>query len=341
MTFSDVLLPSFLALSLLGCDGREHPAPQAIRAGLTIGAVLRSFEAEWKLRTADEMTTRISSLAGVVLGQTPETVDASVVDAAVKSHAQEVVWTEKLALPRPLVVLSFSDKDDIKVSNAGVEDDVAVDGDDIGEQGARAVAADAIARLTKYGLIDTNAFDLTQAVVSHLMHGASPGNEQPTPKILQYRFVMNRLIDGLPFLNSGLVIMVHRNGQIASIRVGGASVHSSVQAGVEQPTGNGSAFNAATTVDAINKRFWSEHPDAVGVKSRTFYAFRGGEGSGLIEPRQVVLYSRQYTVADGRTAITKGRYLSYSFQSATDEPEVLDGAPVASPTGDVPTRLRQ
>ena len=312
-------------------------ADLSVAGGPAVGTAVGAFEAYWPSRASAELAQRVAAVSRALMNG-PKS-EATAFQAFTDQHAGSTDrWSELTNYGgAPVHVEYYPGRDDLRVSNLTLEDDASLV-TDVGEAGARKVAANAIAMLASDGVIDASRFDLASAEVSHKMHGISRSTEQPAPAIIQYRFNLRRRINGIEFAHNGLRVAVHRNGSVASIRVGGAEIKSAVSSGAEQPLGRGSAFATKLTSTDANARHRKDFPDARGVKSRLMYVFPDGEDSGIIEPRQMVLFSRPHTPPGGQTVLSKGQYIAYSLRSATDAPKLVSGVPKPSPTADIPQR---
>lgn len=198
---------------------------------------------------------------------------------------------------------------------------------DIGEQAAKTLATKALKQLSDAQVIVASRYDISSAEISHTMHGISASTEQPAPHILQYRYLMRRQINGIEFAHNGVRIVVHRDGAIASIRVGGAEIRSSTAGAAETPVGSGSTFVPTVTGSNVAARFAVEFPSARGVKSNLMYVFPNGLDSGMIEPRYVYRYANSYTAPDGTVSLAGARQVAYSLRDPTDVPVLISGAP--------------
>jgi hypothetical protein len=330
------LAATFVIALAANCANQAPPTAtrSALTTSITPGQTMASFEAYYPTRSSTEIGSRLVAIADAALGT--QGADTSPLLALSQRHVQTGPWSEAVSYQNTMFNIEyFPATDDVRVSNMNVKGNRSA-AQDVGEVGARAVAAKVLSKLDADQIIPAANYDLSTAQVSHTMHGSSQSNQEPTPSILEYRFLLRRRLNGIEFLNNGVLISVSRTGDVASIRLGGALVKSVVSAdGSEQPTGSGQTFAAATTSAALSTRFTAEIPNAVGVKSRLWYVFSNADGTGLIEPRQVVLYSQSHSVPGGQTALSKGRYLAYSFHGVNDQPSYLTGIPVPAPTGDV------
>jgi hypothetical protein len=306
-------------------------------SGPTKGSRLGVFEAYWPQRTSAELSARLAGAARGMVGASK--AEASLFAPIVEAHASMPdLWSEVTTDLGPRIhVEYYPAKDDLRVTNLDVMDDLSTD-QDVGEDGARSVAAGVLASLAADGLLDATHYDVAQAEVSHVMTGVAEAKQQLNPTIQQYRFLMRRRINGIDFMHNGVLIAVHRNGRPAFTRFGGAEIRANSVDGAEQPIGRGSTLAVDVTATEVQARHSAAFPTARGVKSRLFYVFPDGEDSGMVEPRQVVLYSTPHTTPDGHVAISKGRYLAYSIRSVAEQPKYISGDPKPSASADVKVR---
>ena len=107
---------------------------------------------------------------------------------------------------------------------------------EVDEATARDLMKDAVGRLVAAGVVRAQDYDPAGASLAWRKVGGGRMDESVVDKILEYRFTLLRQINGVPFVNAGIRVGVHRAGKVSSLRVGGAEVLSARQGAVEVPT---------------------------------------------------------------------------------------------------------
>jgi hypothetical protein len=298
----------------------EQPPPQASMA--TLG----TFEAYWPQRTAAESGTRIATLASEMLAAPG--LSTAPFQAIATAHASDTNrWSENVVVQGAhLHVEYYPSRDDLRIDNIDAEANVDTN-TDIGEAGAKGVVNGVLDSLHAAGVVDRSRFDLSKAEVGYTQKGEGWSTDHVVSQIIQYRFTLMREINGINFAHAGLQVVVHRNGQIVSIRLGGAEVRSVITGGVEQPQGTGTLFSQTVSAADVLARHMAAKPDSRAVKSDLAYVFPDGEDSGHVEAMQMISYARGVTMPDGRIALAKVRRLGYSLRDATAAPKELSGVP--------------
>ncbi len=318
------------SLVLSSCGTAESPSLErtaSSKAQITATSV-GVFESYWPKRTVTDLGQRLAVIAGILTNVTPP--DTATYEAIVSRHQADVArWIDAdSSHGNRLSIVYDPTRDDLHATNLDVEENRAVSVMlDIGENAAKAAVANVLNQLSNAQVIVASRYNIASAEISHTMHGMSLSTEQPAPQVLQYRYLLRRQINGIDFAHNGVSIVVHRNGAIANIRVGGAEIRSSSAGTAETPVGSGSTFVPMVTASDVAARFAAELPDARGVKSSLMYVFPNGLDSGMIEPRYVYRYSRSYTAPDGTVSLAKARLVAYSLHNPADASTLIAGAP--------------
>jgi hypothetical protein len=331
-----------LFIATLGCDGRSRStsiksADLVATAGVTVGQTVGVFSAYWPSRGTTEIGQRMATVANVLLDGSA--VVPSVFQAALPGDVQTMRdWGQTTSLGGVSIHTHyFPAQDDLRIENIDVMNDIGT-GQDIGESAARAQAGKVLSALGAASVLDATRYDLSRAVLSYRMGGVSPSTSAPVPQIIQYRYLLRRLINGIEFAHNGVLIAIHRSGKIASIRLGGAEVTSAIVDGVEQPVGTGTTFAVQLAPADLDEQFASTFPAARSVKQTLMYVFPAGESSGTVEPREVVRFSLPSVLPSGSTVLSKAQHLAYSLRSPDDPPVYISGVPTPNPEADVQHR---
>ncbi|HEX4406957.1 MAG TPA: hypothetical protein VH560_19095 [Polyangia bacterium] len=239
-------------------------------------------------------------------------------------------WAEKIAIGAAnLHVEYYPQFDDLRVNNLDVEDQLNPSAD-VGEAGARAVLSSVVAKLASANIIAASQYDTSTAELGYTKHMEGVSTETVVPQVLQYRFTLRRRINGIDFANAGMRVVVHRDGRLAALRIGGGDVKSIVTAGVEEPTGKGYRFNSVVDSAAIISRFAKETPDARGVRHRLMYVIM--PGTGMVEPRHVVFSAHSSDDGHGDIVIARATHAAYSLADASAAPVSLSDPPASTKT---------
>jgi hypothetical protein len=343
----------FAVLSLTGCGqatpnepesqadpGSQAPAPQPPAAPKSYAA----FEAVWPKLSSAEVAARAHHAAQIVLGRPlPLAAFKCGADHALE-HAEE--WDDFPLGDQQLHVKYYAAKNDLRVTNEALTRENEEDFDRpnaLGESQAREVALAAFRQMAKDELVRAEHYADLQFKVgtTDFLMGSSLSSEMRRV-VTQYRFLANRRLNGIAFMNAGFSVGVHVSGGISQLRVGGAEVRS-LGAGSgssadakptlpELPLGKGNVFLSAFDAELAKGRFQQDFPAAVVDWSDLRYVLPdAATGPTVIEPLHVVSFANHY-----ESSVSRRQYVGYPVRdpdgarvlvSEPPTPEDNDGTP--------------
>ena len=343
------LLISQVALLLVAC-GQSSPAePSGNRSAPNVSdadqqpaqdpALAREFGAfqiEWRKPSSSELAGRAQRVSEIMAGATFGSTEF------VRNVPERLQNTLHFQPTQEIDVAYYVGADDLRVSNFALLDDISSP-KDVGENVARAIFQQTFDKLADAGLLGRQDYDLALVEPSKTITtlGSSISSTE-VAVVNTYDFLLRRSINGIPFMNAGLRVNVHRSGQIAGIRLGGAhllSVRPDVKntprglthtQGVngaatttslaEVPTGAGFVFGGAVDAASHQKRFKRELSRASADRSGVYYmlpmsSVADTKTSPVVEPLFIFSYSNRYGVVASRR-----RYVGYSLRDPAAPP---------------------
>lgn len=332
-----VVLPLVVVtiMGLVSCtssSGDSSGLQETGRPLTAVGAQLGVFEAQWPQRSAAEVAERLRQVTNALLGRS-DVAATEFADVAAAHDQQKTRWSERHQVGTAALHIEYYPQfDDLRVENDDVNGDMNPS-KDVGEAASRATLAKTVAALASAGLLQPEHFDVGHAELGYTKHMEAAANETPVQKIAQYRYTVRRQINGIDFAQAGLRVVVHADGRVASIRLGGATVASTLKNGVETPTGKGHMITRQVSEDALVARHASEERNSRGTKHRLMYVFPPGSSGGLIEPRHVVYFARASGPEAG-AVLSRAQYLGYSITDPTAPALLLSDPPAPQSPSD-------
>lgn len=342
-----VVIPQLVLL--VGCGQASPGEPRATRASSSGGVPaheatqdptatkkLGAFQVQWSKPSSSELATRAQRVSEIVM-------DSSLGSSEFVRGVPERLQSNIRFQPTPdLDVAYYVGADDLRVSNSALLDDISSP-KDVGEAGARAIFEQTFDKLVSAGLVERHDYDLSQAEPSKTITTSGSSISSAEVEVVNsYDFLLRRSINGIPFMNAGLRVNVHRGGQIAGIRLGGAMPLSirptagvsspglthvqgvgSGAAGAalaEIPTGDGFIFDGRVDAVSHQKRFKMEFSRARADRNGVYYmlpmsAVADAKSSPVVEPMYIFSYSNLY----GDVA-SRRRYVGYSLRDPAAPP---------------------
>jgi hypothetical protein len=366
------LLVSTLLVSIAACTDAAQPgAPGTIGDPDTSGpapgsptppagaTVFGSFEASWPAVTPDEAAGKAHRGAEIMLGRAVPL--QPFVDSARRALAGSDVWDAFPLGDGVLHVKYYTRRNDLRMNNELLNTESEADfapRDTISEPQAHAVATDTFRKLAAAGMIDADHYRGLQFKVSTIQFLTGTSGSSDTRRVVtQYRFLANRRLNGIAFMNAGFSVGVHVSGQLSHLRFGGAQVSSRMAGAApagspartaasavqdalghgvrpldEVPSGGGTTFAAAFDEQRAKARFEKEQPFAkVDWSGLRYILADDAQGPTIIDPLYVVTFS---THRD--RVVSRRQYAGYSLRNphAAPVPVVLSNAPTPNDTGD-------
>jgi hypothetical protein len=203
---------------------------------------------------------------------------------------------------------------------------------ELSEQKAQGIAHAAFGALAAAGLVNArNLADLGPEVALTKVGIAAPG-EMAKEYVTEYAFTWLQHLNGIPFANAGVRIVVDRTGALARVRLGEVLVASRPVSNGDLPAGAGYEFSVQVDDAQIEARFAAERPSARTVLSRIMYIVPDGVASAVIEPLHVFSFSvTSDNPADTLPALSRRTTLGYSIRDPTAKPHEF-ATPRASQT---------
>jgi len=320
----------------------SSPDQSAAPAGQVSSALeYAAFEVSWPRPTAAQVDTRATSALEIMLGQQlPERpFSRQLADASVKS----VSFSAALGSATPKISGRYRHgADELLLNNRALELDVR-SATDIGAAAARARFVDTMQQLDDAAVIDESLFDLNQAIVSQTktVTGSNDTDAQ-VERVVSYDFLARQSFNGIPFVNSGVRVSVHRSGAISGLRVGGAVAAATLEHGRLRPRAPGYVFRATVDEKYYQERFTKEFPRAQVNSKGLLYMLplsvnpEAGQKQ-LLEPEYVFNFANRLG-----EIVSRRRYVGYSLSnpaapahelSPTATPNISGDARPATPPG--------
>ena len=299
--------------------GTDEPGVISNPASATDGAQLAAFAATVPVRSPIEAAGRLWQMARLL---DPSLEESPLLEAASRAGPGKP-WASSGSSVRDVRV-AYSPKNDIALV---VDRDVERVGDgalaaDKGPDAALSVADETVKRLEAAGVVGANDFDFKKAQVAPKLSatGRSDSTSPPEFKVVGYQIVMLREVNGIPFYNARLTLLVRRDGVLESVMLFGPELESVKSAGTELPTGSGYSFTRTVSDAAIDGRHAkSAPPRKESGAGTTMYFLPLDTTAGIVEPLRVFSYTPTYT--DGkRTSFARRQTVGYSLRDANAAP---------------------
>lgn len=326
---------SFVALLVLlasACareEAEQAPPPPAIDSS---GAQeFAAFEISWPRPSSAQVDARAKTLSEVMLGQAlaEHPFAQQLKDAATSSPAFNASLRGSNMMGR-----YRHGADELLLNNNNLLED-ATSAVDIGETAARARFVDIVQQLNDASLVDGQLFDLNAAIVSQTKFSTgSSDSDNQVDHVLSYDFLVRQSLNGIPFVNAGVRVSVHRSGAIAAIRLGGAVAAASVQKGRVHPLAPGYVFRAKVDEKYFQERFATEYPNAQlnskGILYMLPYSVDPEAGQKqVLEPEYVFNFANHYG-----GIVARRRYVGYSLSNPSAPAHDMSPPPTPNITGD-------
>jgi hypothetical protein len=318
------LLFSTLLLVTACSQASENQAPNgnntpggANRAAVAQGQqVYSAFEVSWARPSVKDVAARTRAVAEVMLGERlPE--HSLETELAASNTPGRLMFGAALGSAQADFLGEYRHgADELVLDNRKLGSDIS--GTDIGEAAARSRCTDALQHLADAGVLDRSLFDINTAVMTKTLQGEGTSDTSDLREsVVSYDFMLRQQLNGVPFVNAGLRINVHRSGAIQSIRIGGARIAAKSEKGVLKPTAPGYDFSAQLDTKYYGSRFAQEFAQgeirSEGVKYMLPKSVDPEAGQKqVLEP----LYVFQYSNHDG-TYAGRRRYVGYSISNPT------------------------
>jgi hypothetical protein len=337
LLFSTLLLASATACSQASQD--QAPIGNHVPAGANQAAVAQSqvysaFEVSWGRPSVKDVAARTRGVAEVMLGERlPE--HSLETELAASNAPGRLTFGAALGSAQADFLGEYRHgADELVLDNRKLGSDIS--GADIGEAAALNRCADALQHLADAGVLDRALFDMSTAVMTKTLQGEGTSDTSDLREsVVSYDFMLRQQLNGVPFVNAGVRISIHRSGAIQSIRIGGARAAAKSEAGVLQPSPPGYTFRAKLDTKYYGGRFAQEYPQgeirSEGVKYMLPKSVDPEAGQKqVIEPLYVFQYSNHDGVYAGRR-----RYVGYSLSNPSAP--AVDLETVAPPAQEITT----
>lgn len=333
------------SLVLLGC-GQGTPRELESHADAPPGSDATAkryaaFEAAWPKVSSAEVAARAHDAAEIVLGRPLPLAAFKCAAEHALDHGDE--WEGFPLADRELHVKYYAQKDDLRVTNTTLNRESEEDFERtnaLDEDQAREVALRAFRQMTKKGLLRAEHYSDLQFKVgtTDFLMGSSLSSE--TRRVVtQYRFLANRRLNGIAFMNAGFSVGVHVTGRISHLRLGGAEVRSLAAGNTpangkpllgELPTGKGSIFSSMFDANQAKRRFQTDFPFAVVDWSDLRYVLPdAANGSTVIEPLYVASFANHYD-----KAVSRRQYVGYPVHDPYGPRVLVSEPPTPEDSGD-------
>jgi hypothetical protein len=340
-----ILISQLALLVACGQSSPSNPAPSASgpgggpagqEAALGSGSAREfgAFQMEWRKPTSAELATRAQRVSEILLGAT---LDSGKFVASVPEQLRDTLYFQA---DKELSVAYYPGADDLRVSNSTLLDDITSP-KDVGSNVARAIFEQTFEKLADAGLVDRQDYDVASVEPSKTITTLGSSISSTEVEVVNtYDFLLRRSINGIPFMNAGIRVNVHRGGQIAGIRLGGAhplSIRPDMNksaAGLtraqgvngaatptslaEVPAGSGYVFSGSVDAASQQKRFTREQTRGLADRSGVYYMLplsADAKSSPVVEPLFIFSYSNLY----GDVA-SRRRYIGYSLRDPAAPP---------------------
>lgn len=315
---------------LSGCA--EGPRGETIEVAdrtLEPGSRYASFDVYWPNSDAAKIALDAQRAAEIMTGRAlPREAFAELA----KPSANGVVTAE---VTQDIFVKVYKQRNELRISNVLLQNDKHSGGTDIQEPQARSILKATLEALASAGIIDPGKYDLNKARLGKTEFGEGTERGETASWVVSYNYTLNRVINGIEFLNAGVRVSVHRSGQISAIRVGGAEIASTPATeetdGLrERPLAGGRIFSANYDGAAMSRRFAELFPRATTEWGKLVYLLpHGNLDAPVVEPLHVLSFSTKYG-----EAVSRRRYVGFSLEEPGRAPVDLSETPDPNAVGD-------
>lgn len=286
-----------------------------IAATPSASAPLYPQELFWAERSPEQVTDRAQAMIEVLL-QKP--VQVAGLRDAMTAQGAEPQWLQAIADSPDIYVKHFPAYDELRVINTALSKQREVS-HDVGEAEAVQLAKRAVLQLAKRGLLNAKQYQLDTPHVGYQRVGAgTPNGGELYSRVVEYRVTFNRQINGIEVANAGVRLGVHATGALTSIRLGGVSVRSRLQNGMELPNSGMAAATRRVSDAQLSKRFEADVPrgaDANIAHARLMYVMPEDVRKANVMPMQVYSFALAQDVA-GETIHSRRQLVGYSVIDA-------------------------
>jgi hypothetical protein len=316
-----------------GCSMDPEP-PESTRSAGVESAPLAAQRSTYTVSSPDLTDTAVAGrarrVAEVVLGRALS--DAPFQEALARTAQGRPMWDTSVESVDPELHVRYDyDSDTLVVTNRTLEFRVpSVETDPPAEESAaRVVFARVVAELQQVGLISEEEYDLKHVRVGWTDYvAAARSDQEPEPRILNFRFNAQRMIGDLPFRDGHLRVAVHRSGRVASVKLRRASVR----------LATGSPVSTTVSLANCEARFRGTHPNAFVYFTEVAYALPDPGVHGVAEPKCVISFSEVTPQPKGEPVVARRQQARYGLADALADPVILpahDTVP-GDPRPDVP-----
>jgi hypothetical protein len=291
-----------------------------------------AFEVSWPRPSSAEVEARARSLTETLLAQ--HVADHPFAQQLASAAVGSVSFSAVVAGSSTLVGRYRHGPDELLLNNRELQQDPSFE-PEVGDSAARARFIETMHRLGEASIIDESLYDVNQAIVSRTLVGSgSTDTSEEVERVLSYDFLARQSLNGIPFVNAGVRVSVHRSGALASMRVGGARVAATREGGRLRPQKPGYVFRATVDEKYYHGRFVSEFPHARIGSEGVQYVLpmsrdpEAGEKQTL-EPQYVFAFSNH--VGD---LVNRRRYVAYSLSEPTKPVEEITPPSEPNAAGD-------
>lgn len=263
-----------------------------------------------------ELGRRARQVAEVVLARA--LVDSPFLDSiARQSSISTGVWIDRLDTVQPGLLVQYDrSTDSLYISNEALEFQISESRTDKApsEADARAQFDRVIAQLDSLGLIAASDYDLKRVRLGWTDYVPSVrSDEQPEPKILNFRFNAQRILDGMPFRDSRVGIAIDKSGAVASIRLRRSAIK--IVPGERVP--------ATLSLDRCQERFAKDYPNSHVYSSELAYVLPNPQMNGAAELKCVISFSELMPQFEGEPGVARRQEARYSLSDLSAAATVL------------------
>lgn len=212
-----------LALSACSSRGEDQEAGDVSGPIEPAPRQLRAVGTHWPMRSSTEVAERADRVLDAMRVERGESVGA--VERSLSSAvANGSVWSDRPLKDAPGIHFQYyPGQDDLRVRNTDLADSYS--GPELAQDRARGEFERVLVDLKNDGLIRDDGYDASAALVSTTEFGSGTvDGAEAASEIVEYHFTLRRTVDGIPFLNSGVQVSIHKSGRVSGIRVGGAKL---------------------------------------------------------------------------------------------------------------------
>jgi hypothetical protein len=329
------LFPILLALSACARVSEDQPSHGAgsTPADAVAGAQeYAAFEVSWPRPSSAEVEARARSLSETLLDQ--KVSERPFAEQLASASLGSVSFSAVVGSSSTLVGRYRRGPDELLLNNRELQQDWTSE-PAIAESAARTRFVETMRRLAAVSMIDESLYDLNQAIVSRTVVGSgSSDTSGQVEQVQSYDFLVRQSLNGIPFVNSGVRVSVHRSGAIASMRLGGARASATWEGARLRPRTPGYVFRGTVDEKSYHARFVDEFPAARISSSGVLYMLPMSEdpeagGVQVLEPKYVFGFSN-------RTGgiVNRRRYVAYSLSEPAKPVEDLTPAGEPDAPGD-------